>query len=73
MAIHLLGIAAVRSVRRYGRATAIFAPEGFVVFDSFFVVDGNEVALVIELEEGRGVVFNMIDEEDAVEVVDFVH
>ncbi len=50
----------------------IFAPERFVVFNFFVVVDGIEVALVVHAIKGVGLVFDVVDEEDAIKMVDFV-
>ncbi len=50
----------------------IFAPESFVVFNFFVVVDGVEVALVVHAIKGVGLIFDVVDEKDAVEVVNFV-
>ena len=50
----------------------IVAPEGFVVFYFFVVVDWVEVSLVVHTEKGVFLVFYVVDKEDSVEVVDFV-
>ena len=53
-------------------AELIVWPEFFVVFDVFFVIYWNKVAFVVELVESIFLVANMIDKENAVEMVDFV-
>lgn len=51
----------------------LIGEEILVVFDLGLVIsDRDKIALVVHTGEGFGVVADMIDEEDAVEVVDFV-
>ena len=44
----------------------IFTPKSFIVFNLGVVVDWFEVAFVVHAEESLGVVFDVVDEEDAV-------
>ncbi len=48
------------------------APEVTIVFDFCVVVYGVKLSFVVHLEESGGVVFDVVNEEDAIEVVDFV-
>lgn len=42
------------------------APEVTIVFDFCVVVYGVKLAFVVHLEEGGGVVFDVVNEEDAI-------
>lgn len=44
----------------------IFAPESLIVFDFGIVVDWFEIAFVVHTEESLGVIFDVVDEKDAV-------
>ena len=50
----------------------VFTPELGVVFDLFFVIDWIKIALVVHAEKGGFIVFYVVNEENAVEMVDFV-
>ena len=44
----------------------------FVILDTSFVVDWLQIAIFIELKEGIGFIFDAINEEDTVEMINFV-
>ena len=50
----------------------IVAPKFMVVFNFGVVVDGIELAFIVHLKEGLRVVLDVVDEKNAVEMVDFV-
>jgi len=50
----------------------IVAPKFVVVFNLGVIIDGVELALVVHFEEGVFDAFDVVDKENAVEVVDFV-
>src|SRR4051812_23376496 len=47
-------------------------PKKTVFMDILFVIETNEFAVVVEFKEGFGVVFNVVDENNTVCMVDFV-
>lgn len=54
------------------KTTLFIREEIFVIFNILIVIEGLEVALVIKDEEGVSFVFDVIDEEDSVEMINFV-
>ena len=50
----------------------VLRPEVGIVFDISVVIERDEVAFIVEFIKGLRIVLDMIDKEDAIEMVDFV-
>ena len=57
----------------FNRKRLVFVREElFVIFNTSFIIDWLEISVFVELEEGISFIFDAIDEEDTVEMVNFV-
>ena len=57
----------------FNRKRLVFVREElFVIFNTSFIIDWLEISVFFELEEGISFIFDAIDEEDTVEMVNFV-
>lgn len=46
--------------------------ELLVIFDFFVIINRVEIAFIVHFEESFFIIFNVIDEEDAVEMIDLM-
>ncbi len=51
---------------------SILSPEVSIIGHLFFIFERLQFALVVEAEEGLGVIFDMVDEDNAITMVNFV-
>lgn len=54
------------------RGLDIFREKLGVIFNARLVVDWDEIAVLVKFEESGGVVFDVVDKKNAVEVVNFM-